>query len=437
MPRPSPRCIAGADAVYSRIAFGPRKHSHRHPMSLQRTAGAVLASLVLAGPASAQAAARTAAAPRNASAFALTVDNIMRGPLLVGRSPDEVRWSADSRWVWFRWRDPAARDTATRLYRVAAAGGAPEAVAASASLYGAPAENGRWTPDRTRRAGTRNGDVFVVDADGREHRITQTPTTERSPHLSPDGPPVYFVSANNVYAVPVEGGGPLRQLTDIRLEDAPHPDSARGQRGFLEAQQRELFDVIRDRRAEREHGQMVDSLRRLVRPVYLGKSSTLSSAEVSPSGRYLLIGVGQRVEGEKQVIVANFVTESGYTDTLRARGKVGETQAFQRAAMVDLATGRISWIEPEAKERKLTLTAVSWAPRSDRALLFGIPENYKDRWVYVAGPDGKTTTIDHIHDDAWVGGPVLYSAGWLPDERVWFMSERTGWAPLYTVAATG
>jgi dipeptidyl aminopeptidase/acylaminoacyl peptidase len=29
------------------------------------------------------------------------------------------------------------------------------------------------------------------------------------------------------------------------------------------------------------------------------------------------------------------------------------------------------------------------------------------------------------------------SAGWLPDERVWFVSERTGWAHLYTVAPTG
>jgi len=406
-------------------------------MSLQRTAGAVLASLVLAGPASAQAAARTTAAPRNTSAFELTVDNIMRGPLLVGRSPDEVRWSADSRWVWFRWHDPAARDTATRLYRVAAAGGAPEAVADSAALYAAPAENGRWTPDHTRRAETRNGDVFVVDADGREHRITQTPAAERSPHLSPDGRTVYFVSANNVYAVPVEGGGPLRQLTDIRLEDAPHPDSARGQRGYLEQQQRELFDVIRDRRAEREHGQLVDSLRRMVRPVYLGKTATLASAEVSPSGRYLLIGVGQRVEGEKQVIVPNLVTESGYTETINARGKVGDVQAYQRAAMVDLATGAVHWIEPEAKERRLTFNTIGWAPRSDRALVIGIPADYKDRWIYAAGPDGKTVTVDHLRDTTWVGGPGLSSTGWLPDERVWFVSERTGWAHLYTATAAG
>src|SRR5215218_7218810 len=294
------------------------------PMTSPRSLGAALA---LAGGAHAQAAPQPAAA--RTAPFNLTVASIMRGPLLVGRSPDEVRWSADSRYVWFRWRDPEARDTTTRLYRVAATGGAPVAMADTAALYGAPAENGRWSADRTRRAETRNGDVFVVESTGREHRITQTPANERGPHLSPDGRTVYFVSANNVYAVAVDGAGPLRQLTDIRLEDAPHPDSARGQRKFLEEQQREIFDVIRDRRAEREHGQAVDSLRRQVRPVYLGKTATLASAEVSPSGRYLLIGVGQRVEGEKQVIDPNFVTETGYTEPMNVRGKVGDVQAYQ------------------------------------------------------------------------------------------------------------
>ncbi|HSU17872.1 prolyl oligopeptidase family serine peptidase [Longimicrobium sp.] len=402
-------------------------------MTPSRSLGAALAALAVAATASAQ----TAAPARTAPAFELTVASIMRGPLLVGRSPDEVRWSADSRAVWYRWREPEARDTATHLYRVAAEGGAPVAVADTAAFWAAPAETGRWTAARTRRAEERSGDIFVVDADGRTRRITQTPARERGAHLSPDGRTVYFLSSNNVWAVDVDGGGPVRQITDLRTDDAPKQDTTKGQRGYLENQQRELFGVIRDRRAQRLHGQEVDSLRRGVPPVYLGKNSTVASAEVSPSGRYLLLGVGQRVEGEKAVIVANFVTESGYTDTLKVRGKVGEVQAFQRAAMVDLATGRVSWIEPEAKERKLTLTALSWSPRSDRALLMGIPADYKDRWIYVAGPDAKTTTIDHIHDDAWVGGPGFFSAGWLPDERVWFVSERTGWAHLYTVGATG
>lgn len=404
------------------------------PMTPPRSLGVALAALALAGGAQAQAAQQPA---RTAPPFDLTVASIMRGPLLVGRSPDEVRWSADSRYVWYRWRQPEARDTSTHLYRVSPAGGAAVQVPDSVAYWAAPAQNGRWTLDRTRRAEERGGDIFVVDAaTGREHRITQTPTTERSPHLSPDGRTVYFTSGGNVWAVGVEGGT-LRQLTDLRTEDAPRPDSAKGQRGALETQQRGLFGVIRDRRAEHQHGEQLDSLRRQVRPVYLGKNTTLNGAQVSPSGRYVLITVGQRAEGQKQPIVANFVTESGYTEPINVRTKVGDVQAFQRTAIVDVATGAVKWIEPEAKDRKVTLTSIGWAPRSDRALLIGIPFNYKDRWIYVAGPDGKTTTIDHLHDDAWVGGPGLFSAGWLPDERVWFMSERTGWAHLYTTSPAG
>ncbi|HEX9939457.1 MAG TPA: prolyl oligopeptidase family serine peptidase, partial [Longimicrobium sp.] len=290
----------------------------------------------------------------------------------------------------------------------------------------------------TRRAEQRGDDIFVVDAaTGREHRITQTPTPERAPHLSADGRTVYFLSGGNVWAAGVEGGV-LRQLTDIRTDDAPRPDSARGQRGTLESQQRELFGVIRDRRAERERGERLDSLRRGVRPVYLGKNTTVNAARVSPSGRYVLITVGQRIDGQqKQVMVPNFVTESGYTEPMNARSKVGDVQAFQRTAMVELATGTLRWIEAEAKDRRVTFAVVGWAPRSDRALLFGVPFNFKDRWLYVAGPDGKTVTVDHLHDDAWVGGPGFSSAGWLPDERIWFVSERTGWAHVYPASAAG
>ena len=81
----------------------------------------VWALIALAGLAPAPAAAQ--------GAFELTVPSIMRGERLVGRSPSEVRWSEDSRWVYFRWRDPESADTITWTYRVAARGGAPERLA--------------------------------------------------------------------------------------------------------------------------------------------------------------------------------------------------------------------------------------------------------------------------------------------------------------------
>jgi dipeptidyl aminopeptidase/acylaminoacyl peptidase len=395
---------------------------------------ALLCTLGLAAPAAAQQPAPVVA-PR--APFDLSVKNIMRGERLVGRSPNEVRWSPNSRWVYFRWRDPEARDTATHVYRVAATGGAPQLLADSAADRLVPGTDADWTPERSRMAFERRGDIFVADAaTGRERRITDTPGRERSPQISPDGRTVYFLQGNNVFAVAVEGG-PYRQLTDLRREDAPRRDTLKGSRLYLQEQQRELLGVIRDRVAERRRREEVDSLRATVRPVYLGKNTTVSDGMVSPSGRYLLLEVEDEPQGVRQAMVPNFVTESGYTEPMNVREKVGDVRGATRVAVVELATGQTRWLEPEAKDRRVSLLAFGWGPGGDRALVMGVAFDFKDRWIYVAGPDGKTATVDHDRDTAWVQGPNLYATGWLRDGRVWFLSEKTGWSHLYTVSAAG
>ncbi len=44
--------------------------------------------------------------------FALTIDNIMRGPGLYGYEPSQVRWSGDGERLYFQWKqasDPSAQ----------------------------------------------------------------------------------------------------------------------------------------------------------------------------------------------------------------------------------------------------------------------------------------------------------------------------------------
>lgn len=36
--------------------------------------------------------------------FSLTIDNIMRGPGLVGYEPSQARWSGDSGRIYFQWK---------------------------------------------------------------------------------------------------------------------------------------------------------------------------------------------------------------------------------------------------------------------------------------------------------------------------------------------
>src|SRR5947209_5470613 len=64
------------------------------------------------------------------STFDFSIKNIMRGPELYGRPPENVRWSADSKWIYFTWLEPghSFRDQPT-LFRVrATAGSKPERV---------------------------------------------------------------------------------------------------------------------------------------------------------------------------------------------------------------------------------------------------------------------------------------------------------------------
>ncbi|MEW5930839.1 MAG: prolyl oligopeptidase family serine peptidase [Gemmatimonadota bacterium] len=395
---------------------------------------AFLLALAAASPAGAQAAGQAAQRPAGAP-FDLSVANIMRGELLTGRSPNELRWSADGRWLYFRWRQPESRDTTTSIYRVAPGRGTPERLADSVADRTAPAVSGDWDAARRRRAFVRGGDVYVAEVGGRERRVTDTPVNERSAQLSGDGRTVFFVSGSNLFATPVEGG-PIRQLTDLRAEAEPAKKDTVGQRGELEREQARLLEVIRDRIKEREHREALDSARTRVRPVYIGRNATVGSVDVSPTGRYVLVGVNDRAE-EKQTLVPNFVTESGYTEPLNVRSKVGDVQAGQRMALVDLATGRATWLQAEDKARRVTLATAAWAPREDRALLIGIPADFKERWLYTVGADARLTTVDRLRDTAWVGGPGLFTAGWLPDGRVYFVSERTGWAHLYTAPAAG
>ncbi len=393
---------------------------------------AVLAVAAACAPAAAQ-----QATPR--PGFDLSVRNIMRGTDLVGRSPDQVRFSADGRWVYFRWRQPEATDTASHVYRVAVRGGAPEMVADSAADWVFPGQGeGGWSRDRSRRAFERFGDVFVVDADGRERRITQSPARETSPELSLDGRTVFWMSGTNLFAAPVEGGT-VRQLTDVRLDAAPREPARDSQRGILREQQTELFDVVRDREEQRRRAERLDSLRNPVRPVFIGRNARISFSDVSPSGRYLLLTVAERAEGAQETVVPFWVTESGYTEPRNVRPKVGDVEGTTRAALLDLQTSRLTWIQPDSAHaaRKVTLTGIGWAPTTDRALLMGQPADYTNRWVYTVGPDAKALTVDELRDTAWVGGPGINTAGWVSDDRVYFMSERSGWAHVYTVPATG
>ena len=172
--------------------------------------------------------------------FELSVRNIMRGPELLGQAPTQVRWTDDSRWLYFRWRPGGLKwDDERSLYRVSADGGTPEKLDDDAEYDAAVLiAGGSLSRDRRWRISSVRGDLYLVDRRAMTtRRLTHTQDGEGSAIFSEDGRSVLFQRGGNVYRLTLESGE-LEQITRVSTSPAPEEDKeAEGQRGFLETQQ--------------------------------------------------------------------------------------------------------------------------------------------------------------------------------------------------------
>lgn len=382
-----------------------------------------------------------------ASRFDFSIANMMRGPEVYGREPQNVRWTPDNRWLYFRWLPPGtAWNVTPKPYRVRAQAGATPEAATTAHMdsVGPMLEAGSMSPDRTRKVTSYNGDLYLVDLRSTAvRRLTETTIEETSPQFSSDGRSVYFIrDGMNVMALDLDS--PLiRQLTDIRPGPAPDSTPATPQRATLETQQKQLFDVIRDRvrqdsinRAEREA-----RLGQRPKIVYLRRNERVTGLAVAPSGRALILTTSINAADERTTSVPAWVTLSGYTEELRPRGKVGDAQDGARVAFMPLPSGDPRWLAPiprDSTETPANLSMLGWNEAGTHALLFVERKDWKERYLHRLDADGRLMTVDVLRDTAWVDGPCYPCGGFVPgSSRIWFVSEADGFAHLYTMNPDG
>ncbi len=393
---------------------------------------------------------------RPANRFALTIDNIMRGPGLVGYEPSEVRWSGDSERIYFRWKqaaDPlhAPMDT----YVVNRDGsGLKKLSDQEAESAPPPPDLGDTTLDHRSTVYARKGDVFVYDSgNGETRRITRTADTESDPHFLRDGRRIAFTRSNNLYVMSLESGS-LVQLTDIRPHGGPavtdgDPPKGTASQEFVKKEERELIGVVRERAKEHEDEEARRKRENPRKPFQLEAHQRVASLQLSPDEKYVLASIVESNEKTKTTIVPNFVTESAYTEDISSRNKVGDIQEKSRLASINVETGEVKWVEhgqkkPAAEgkkeaERDVQLGEPVWSEDGTKAVLLARAADNKDRWLLALDPaTGSTRTLVTNHDYAWVDGPGAYAFGWMKGDRsIYFQSERSGYSNLYTVSYDG
>ncbi len=391
----------------------------------------------------------------------LSIETIMqRTEQWRGAEPENIFWGYDNQTIFFDWNPE--KDTLSAQYKVTLKNRQPEKVSV-AEKQTTPGRGREYSSDYSKLVFFRSGNLFLLDLKkNQEKQLTHFAGRVSSPSFTPDNQKVTFGYNQNLFQVEL-ATGLIRQLTDFVAGEKPQDPKSQGQAQWLEAQQQELFNVLK----EKELMQKAYEYRRnqeepeTLNKIYLEKERQ-GSLSLSPTGRYVAFTLFRQAAG-KETSVTHFVTQSGYTEERRGRTKVGAPQTsvklslFDRTSdsLISVKTGNLPGLKdlpgfwedyPDRKpaedkitNREVSLSAPLWNKLNDEALVIVRAHDNKDRWICLLDPaTGLLRVLDRQRDEAWIAGPGISgysgSAGWLNDnETVWFQSEESGYSHLTTL----
>ncbi|ASV30129.1 S9 family peptidase [Maribacter cobaltidurans] len=392
----------------------------------------------------------------------LKIEDIMKGDDFIGHRPSNVFWGTDHSSIYFDWNpDMAFSDS---LYRYDLNKNDIKKVDYLDAIA-LPSNRRIDHPSQDKAVYSNNGDIFILDkSTSKILAITNTKERESNPHFTDDGKKVAFVNGENIYTWDL-ANGTLEQITDFVEKIGEEPKRSNKDE-WLYQDQLELFGVLRERKEKKDLGESIskkmDDLEPL--PLEIGGKQVINQT-VSPNGRFVTY-VLMDMPKNKRTMVPHFVTESGYTEEQTTRTKVGDelptyemfvydTKAHTNYPVVLDSLEGLNDVPEFMKdypdktyENKNPIGRIgspTWHPNGNKAILDIQASNYKNRWIVLL--DAKTGTItqlDRQHDEAWIAGPGITGwfnggdLGWMPDGKsIWYKSEKTGYAHLYTMDMDG
>lgn len=268
-------------------------------------------------------------------------------------------------------------------------------------------------------------DIFIANPS--RHRLTKSIASESSPrwisptkllYQSSDGPILADLTTSN-----------REQLVNILLEDNPQKASP----SFTESQQDRLFTVLKARE-DYENSQKNTNE---IPTIYLGKDQELVRAEISPNLSSIVIEARPTSKLQNDTM-PRYLTRNGYISFDSLRLKAGT--APEDTSQLFLATLPNTILHPISLNtlkgwhhlKPIEVENISWSTNGRLALLL-LSKDFKDRWLVEVDLDSAALKlIEHMHDPAWQSWD-LCQFGWSRDGKfLWYQSEKTGYAHLYS-----
>ncbi len=403
------------------------------------------------------------------SQSSLSIGKIMQGERFTGFSPTDIRWSPVGNRIYFTWNPEM--ELLSSLYVISTDKPQPVKVTLE-EQKSLPAFRGTYNRSRSKMLYAKDGDLFMLDIKtGISKQITSTLGSESNPVFSKNEDKVIYTTGNNLFSWDISTGA-INQLTDLRQgKEKPEESPYNNPRDrWLHNSEMYLIRVLAERKNIRDMTSKEEKALEPSRPkvIYTGQGMT-RSLKLSPDNNYLTWLTLQQGD-DKPTIVPDYVTESGYTEDMRGRAKVGyNTSNSSGLSIYDIKRDTVYPVKiddipgltdkpdyvsdypqkkaenskksdkPEKPEKRgVRIGEPVWSDDASFAVVDIYSNDNKDRWIMLLDmKTGGLKLLDRQHDDAWIAGPGIGyggSLGWLADNKtLYFQSEETGYSHLYTI----
>ena len=338
---------------------------------------------------------------------------IMSHPRWIGSWPEAVTYMPDGQSIlYLSHKDP-------RGYEVVEIDDRGEVI----KIHDHAAFPSSWDRLGTSTIASWKGDLFLTQgaAPGRATRTEEAETNVRWL-----GAKRYAYQIGHKVYVKDLRSGVVRQKASILPQD-PEKSTT----DFQSQQQDRLFPVLKEREDARKRRQREQGIAKL----RIGKERQLIMAELSNDEDLLLVVHAKKSKGKRDQM-PHFVTRDGFVKTTKLGYKVGRAPLDHQLSVYNLKTGQradigLNALPAKTDKKKIWVEATQWS-RSGRLALSVFSHDYEERWLLeIDLKTAKATLIEHLHDDAWHSWDHN-EFGWTPDgKKLWYLSEKTGFAHLY------
>ncbi|MCA9228356.1 MAG: hypothetical protein KDA47_22210, partial [Planctomycetales bacterium] len=205
---------------------------------------------------------------------------------------------------------------------------------------------GQYSRDRKSKIYERSGDLFLKNLEtGKIRQLTRTTARESAPQFMTGDNRIMFRRGDSLLARNLRSDLE-EELIDLNASEDPEVERRKAENEYLPKQQLDLFEVLRQRRADSEERRKAAEQARAADKTrtpatwYLGTGREIGQISLSPNGRWCLVVLESKQQTRgKSDKMPEFVDESGYVGIREVRPLVGTGKAISdQLLLLDLKT---------------------------------------------------------------------------------------------------